>query len=101
MLEALDSVVHAVGERMDTIIALCALVLAVQQGVTARRHERASLRPYLTFERVMKLDEDHVELMINNHGPGSALIESFEVSVDGEKVQPTLSLWHGLMDHLS
>jgi len=67
------------------VIALCALVFSIWQGIQARRHNRLSVRPYLTSS--MHNSEDNGiyshAVYLENNGLGPALIDEFVMKCDG------------------
>jgi hypothetical protein len=72
---ALDPVQSA-----SLVVAVCALVVTVWQGVVTRRHNRLSVTPVLTLYR---REIDGI-ISVKNSGIGPALIVSQEVYFKGE-----------------
>jgi hypothetical protein len=70
----------------SAMIALCALVLTIWEGVQARAHNRISVRPLLTTWTNNKLEEGLHEVYLVNAGIGPARISKFEVRLNGEIV---------------
>jgi hypothetical protein len=75
------------------VIALCALVISIWQGIQMRAHNRKSYRPHLTSH--LKIKEGNTGFIVEliNNGIGPAIIDSFHVFVDkhlqaGEDLQP-------------
>ena len=66
-------------------IAISALVTAIWQGSVAQRHAKLSVRPRLFFDTVAFLDRE-AGLLLDNGGLGPAIIASFGLFVDGERV---------------
>ncbi len=62
------------------IVAICALVVTVWQGVVTRKHNRLSVTPVLTLYR---REIDGI-IAVKNNGTGPALIISQEVYFKGE-----------------
>lgn len=91
MIEEIRGFFSANGEM---IIALCALALSIQQARASRRHERLSVRPYLTFDRIFKLEDGLIQLVLENKGQGPAFISSVVVSLDGKVRDSTANIWH-------
>ncbi|WP_131826059.1 hypothetical protein [Salinivibrio kushneri] len=77
------------GENASEIIALCALGLTSYQAYISRAHNRLSLKPHLTRFTHRSRQPDHGVLVfeIMNNGVGPAFINSFEILLDGKRVQ--------------
>ncbi|QHI68774.1 hypothetical protein [Tichowtungia aerotolerans] len=67
-------------------IALCALFVAIQQGIATRRHNRLSVLPALDIHTEENSRNNQIELIVRlrNAGLGPAIISSYEVLRDGE-----------------
>ena len=65
------------------VVAVCALVVTVWQGVVTRKHNRLSVTPVLTLYR---REIDGV-ITVENNGIGPALIISQEVYFRGEPLE--------------
>ena len=65
------------------VVAVCALVVTVWQGVVTRKHNRLSVTPVLTLYR---REIDGV-ITVKNNGIGPALIISQEVYFRGEPLE--------------
>ncbi len=70
----------------SSIIALCALVFSIWQGVQARKHNRISFRPHLTTWAHNEHLKGIYAVDLLNNGLGPALIKSFTIKVDGKKI---------------
>lgn len=77
-----------IGSNAAIIIALCAVFVAVYQATATRRHSRLSVRPHLAIFVTRRHDPKSGELEINliNNGLGPAFIKSYDVLVDGSRV---------------
>lgn len=71
------------------VIALCALMLSIWQGVQARRHNKISFRPHLTTWFHEGNNSGHFQLDLINNGLGPAVISEFRVLVDEKKISGT------------
>lgn len=69
------------------VIAVASLVVSVRQGLTARQHNRNSVRPLLVLQRTL-VPGSVAGLRLTNSGLGPAVITSTVVRVDGEKIGP-------------
>jgi len=69
------------------IIAVCALVLTVWQGMIVRRHNRLSVTPYLNTWRHFNEQIGHFSYEICNNGIGPAIIQSLSIHVDGQPIE--------------
>jgi hypothetical protein len=76
---------EAVAALASVVIAFCAFVLTVWQVVTTRRHNRLSVKPFLTTWTDSDYDENRYGIKLINNGVGPALIKSFTIEVDGKK----------------
>jgi hypothetical protein len=75
------------GDNASTIIAFCALGLTIYQACVVRRHNRLSVRPLLTtFTEQVSGADARITYSLMNNGLGPALIDSFEVNLDGAVV---------------
>ena len=63
-------------------ISLAAFVTAARQGIETRRHYHLSTRPILSFR--WSFGEPFKGLELTNFGLGPALLDSFELYVDGK-----------------
>lgn len=77
-----------VGDNVAAIIAVCALGFTAYQTYTTRRHNRLMVRPKLDLigNRVLGSDRGKISLSIMNNGLGPAIIEAFDVTVDGKAI---------------
>lgn len=89
------------GNHAELIIALCALALSVHQGIISRRHERLAARPFLSIDRRFVLERNKVELVLCNHGPGTAYITGFEIFLDGKRREIGDDVWYSLGNELT
>ena len=67
-----------------TITAVCALGLSIWEGTQSRRHDRLSVRPLLSFNHE-KLPDGRA-LLVKNNGLGPAILERFQIFVNGSPV---------------
>ena len=82
-MELLSKIWKLLGENASELIALAALGLAIWQGFIARRHNKLSVRPHLSFTSCF-LDEDpHFSIDLTNDGLGTAIITNYKVQIDG------------------
>jgi len=75
------------------VIALCALIISIWQGMQMRAHNHKSYRPHLTSQLSIKEGNSGFVVELINNGIGPAIIDSFQVFVDkhlqtGEDLQP-------------
>lgn len=70
----------------SAVIALCALVFSICQGMQARKHNRLSVRPDLTTWEEKDAEKGFYGVELINNGIGPAVIEEFSVKVDGKLV---------------
>ena len=69
----------------SNIIAVCALILTIWQAFVTRRHNKLSVVPYLTTWSNSG-DKGLFRVDIINNGIGPALIQTFQVFVDGHEI---------------
>jgi len=74
---------EAIAGFSTAVIALCAFVLTIWQGCVMRRHNRLSVRPYLTTWLHSDTAKHIYAIALLNNGLGPALIKSFRLEVDG------------------
>lgn len=69
------------GENFEAIIAVCALALTVNRIVVMRKHNKISVKPFLTGHTDETSDQHNFtfSLELVNNGLGPAFIKSFEV----------------------
>lgn len=67
-------------------IAVCAFVLTIIQAIITVRHNKLSVTPHLTTWEHRDGAKNHYSIKILNNGIGPALIESFEIEIDGQRV---------------
>lgn len=70
----------------SAVIALCALVFSIWQGIVARRHNRLSVRPHLSTWTHRVAEKGFYSIEVINNGIGPAIIEEFTIKVDGKTV---------------
>ena len=83
MLEVFTNIWKFFGENAGEVIALSALGFAIWQGYIARRHNKLSVRPHLTFTSMLLDKEPHLTVNIKNNGLGTAIITDYKVILDG------------------
>lgn len=77
------------------VVATCAFVLTIFQFCATKKHNLLSVKPRLTswldatyvFNQETGLQDFHYKVYLSNIGIGPALINRFDLYVDGEKVQ--------------
>ncbi|ELE5026058.1 hypothetical protein RDG65_001326 [Vibrio fluvialis] len=71
----------SIADIASSIIALCALIFAIWQGLKQRKHDRLSVKPHIDiFEERNHLDENvSFALELQNNGLGPAIIKSHKV----------------------
>ncbi len=74
-----------------SIIALCALGLTIWQAFLSRKHNKLTVKPYLTTWSTILADEYFYQIDLMNNGVGPALIQSFRVFIDNEELSGTES----------
>jgi hypothetical protein len=67
------------------IIALASLYVAIQNTRLARKHNRLSVRPFLSIYR-KEFRNQPIEYIVENRGIGPAIVKYFCVLVDGNEV---------------
>jgi hypothetical protein len=82
-VELLIAIWKLLGENTSELIAASALGLATWQGFIARRHNKLSVSPHLTFFTAFSDNDPHFSIDIKNNGLGTAIITSYEVMIDG------------------
>ena len=68
------------------IVALASLYVAIQQTVLTRKHNRLSVRPFLSIYRKQFVGQP-IEYSIENRGLGPAIVKRFSILVDGKEVR--------------
>src|SRR5450830_778804 len=72
-------------ENTSNVIALCAFVATFWQAYISRKHNKLSVKPYLTGWYTSS--NEYNQLKIINNGMGPAQINSFNIYVDDKKIQ--------------
>ena len=72
-----------------SVIALCALVLTIWQAIVARKHNKLTVKPYLTTWSTILAENYFYQVDLINNGVGPALIKSFKVFVDNKELSGT------------
>jgi hypothetical protein len=70
---------------VGVLIAFFALLLSIYSGYETRRHQRLSVRPHVTIS--FNANDDGAGWVRGISGTGPAIINGFEVKVDGKPVQ--------------
>lgn len=70
----------------SAVIALCALGLTVWQACITRKHNRLSVTPHLTTWTHSDKAKNIYAVELLNNGIGPALINSFQIQVDGHPI---------------
>ena len=78
---------EATGTFVGVIVALCALWLTISESRERRKHNRLSVKPYLTTWTTSEPESGHYLFDVVNNGIGPALIKSFQIYVDGIVVE--------------
>jgi hypothetical protein len=71
----------------SVVIALCALFYTIWAGWRTHIHNKLSVKPHLSTWITTDSDRRFYSVELINNGIGPALIERFEVKVDGEILQ--------------
>ena len=69
----------------SAVIALCALITTIWQGVVSRRHNRMSVKPVLDFDREVR-PKEMFSISLKNHGVGVAIIQSIRIENNGKRL---------------
>ena len=77
---------EAIAGLSSALIALCALGFTYWQVCISRRYNKLSVIPYLTTWSNLEYEKGTYTVNIMNNGVGPALIKSFQIFVDGQKV---------------
>lgn len=70
----------------SVVIAMCAVLISIWHGIETRRHNRLSVMPHLTTWTYSSDEKQTYTVELINNGIGPALIESFEIYVDGKLI---------------
>ncbi len=72
----------------SVFIAGCALVATIVQGRQNRKHSRLSVKPFLEILRHNNVRNGirYYEIILINHGTGSAIIKNFDLLFEGKSV---------------
>lgn len=70
----------------SAVIALCALVFSIWQGMVARKHNKLSVRPHLSTWSSADEEKGFYSFEIINNGIGPAIVEEATVKVDGKPI---------------
>lgn len=79
----------------SVVIALCALSLSFYSACQTRRTAHLSVRPYIVPS--FYFTKEGAGYTFENYGQGPAIIRSFEVSLDGQRVES----WYDLTQKLN
>jgi hypothetical protein len=79
---------------MSSIIAICAIVIAYNEGQATRKHNRLSLRPLLVV--TLTCDNKITKLHLENHGLGPAVIDKIKFIYHGKTFEPRTENWKAL-----
>lgn len=83
------------------LIALVALGLSIYEGWESRRHNRLSVRPFLTEAVRMSPAHERMCLVLKNNGLGPAVVKKWTLHVDGKPCEELgLKTWEQLTAHL-
>jgi hypothetical protein len=83
---------------MSSIIAICAIVIAYNEGQATRQHNRLSLRPLLLVTQTR--DNKTTKLHLENCGLGPAMIDKIRFRYHGKTFEPKKENWKALVDKL-
>lgn len=88
-MECIVKLVNFIGNHAAEIIALCALLFTGYSTYATRRHDRLSVKPHLTtfVHRSQKPGEGFLAISLLNNGLGPALIDSYEILIDGSPLK--------------
>lgn len=70
----------------SSIIALCAILFSIWQGIQIRKHNIISFRPHLTTWTHNEHVKGTYVVDILNNGLGPALIKKFTIKIDGNEI---------------
>jgi len=65
-----------------TFIALCALSVSIWQCIETRRHNKLSVRPYLSIRVMISKQAPYMGIQIENNGIGPAIIKKCILFID-------------------
>lgn len=84
----MQAVWRFLGDNAAVIIALCALAFTAYQVFATRKHNRLSVRPHITYftYRDLSPGQGSLKIEIMNNGLGPAIIDAFDVFLDGQKI---------------
>ncbi len=71
----------------SAVVALSALILAIWQGITIKKHNVLSLQPLIRFASEVLVSKKGISLIICNHGLGPAIITSMFYVVDNVRYE--------------
>jgi hypothetical protein len=78
----------------DTVIAICAVCIAtfalgvsIWQGIETRKHNKLSVKPYISIRVLISKQSEYMGIQIENNGIGPAIIKKCIVFVDGKPTQ--------------
>lgn len=67
-------------------ISLCAFAVTIYQSYLTRKHNRLSVKPILTLDRFLDLDERSFSVTLENFGVGPAVIDTFTMKYRGQVI---------------
>ena len=91
---------EAIIQGAAALTALAALGVAVWEGMTARRHSRLSVRPYLIITEHFAGSRGRLGLTVSNEGLGPALVTGYSVHVDGRPTDEAADCWESAVESL-
>ncbi len=87
MSELLNYLWGFLGNNFEAILAICALVLTVNRISVMRKHNKISVKPFLTDHISKSLDDKNhynYSFELINNGLGPAFIKSFSITFDNK-----------------
>ena len=70
----------------SVVVALCALCTSIWQAVQSRKHNKLSFRPHLASWTHSRSNQGTFAVDLMNNGLGPALVKSFVIKVDGNRI---------------
>lgn len=77
----------------SAIIALSALLLAVCQSISLKKHNKLSVRPLLQFNYHSELGQK-VMVHVTNGGLGPAILRELKVKINGKETEINEQFWN-------
>jgi len=80
---------NIVGNNMEAIVAVCALLLTIYQFISSHKHNKLSVTPYIAnYSETTENDNNAVfSFEVANNGIGPAKIKTWEVCLNKENIE--------------